>query len=110
MKFTALSSSSYSYRFRLFPATASSASLPARRRTAPRVDRGDSDSLPPCGCCCTREHPTHRREDTRDLLRRETTRDRKTSCTIARAYFMAHPKGGMRTYNAACGDESTLKS
>jgi hypothetical protein len=34
----------------------------------------------------------------------------KASCTIARAYFMAHPEGGMRTYNAARGDESSLKS
>jgi hypothetical protein len=34
----------------------------------------------------------------------------KASCTIARAYFMAYPDGGMRTYNAAGGDESSLKS
>jgi hypothetical protein len=34
----------------------------------------------------------------------------KANCTIARTYFMAHPDGGMRTYNAARGDESSLKS
>ena len=88
---------------------ASSASLPLKRTTARRADRDDSDSLQPCDCCGTRGHPSRRRVDMRKLLRRGITRD-QSSCMIARAYFMAHPEAGMRTYNAGCAGESSLKS
>ncbi len=53
--------------------------------------------------------PSHRREDMRELLRKEITRDRKRTVRLPNVFHRA-PKDGMRTDNAARGDESSLKS
>jgi hypothetical protein len=56
------------------------------QQTAP----GDSDNRWPCGCDDSRRHQVHRREDTRELLRREITPGRKASLRL-RERISCHP-------------------
>ena len=88
----------------------SSAPRPASRTIARRAALGDSDNRLPCGCDGSHKHPSRRRVDMRELLRREIVRGRKRAVRLPERISLDAMLLEKRTYNAARGDESSLKS
>jgi hypothetical protein len=80
------------------------------RTIARRAVHGDSDNRQMSGCYGSRKHPSHHREDTRELLRTEITRDRKRAVRLPERISFDAMLLEKRTYNAARGDQSSVKS